>query len=163
MHSFLFSRNHLPDSDSELFNNIILYIPAAGHYLRRPIKKASRKQLIDKLAMKGFDTVVRVAEIPEGILGVDSCPDAQDIAEVVLGDGMQLAVVLDSELPPMDKFVARLKDVETMVGVLGKGNGTMFLTTPYIITYDSPTIFPAGRGAESPQMRINVLSGQSRT
>ena len=54
MHSFLFSRNYLPDSDSVFFNNIILYTPAAGRYLRRPMKKASRKQLINKLAMKGF-------------------------------------------------------------------------------------------------------------
>ena len=86
------------------------------------MKLASRKQLINKLAMKGYDMVVRVVDAPEGILNVDICPYAQDIAEVELADNVQLAVVVDAELTPLDKVVGHLAAVETMVsGHLNNG------------------------------------------
>ena len=75
------------------------------------MKWASREQLVNKLAMKGYDMVVRVADSPEGILRLDSCPDAQDIAEVELADNVHLAVVVDTELTPLDKVVGYLAAV----------------------------------------------------
>ena len=79
--------------------------------------KASRKQLVAKLAMKGFDSVVPVASAPEQILWEANCPDTQDIAEVDLRDGIQLAVVLDSKVTPIGKVAQRLQAVETSVSL----------------------------------------------
>ena len=67
--------------------------------------------------MKGFDSVVPVASAPERILWAANCPDTQDIAEVDLRDGIQLAVVLDSEMTPMGKVAQRLQAVETSVSL----------------------------------------------
>ena len=79
------------------------------------MKLASRKQLVNKLAMHGFDLVVKVEGVPEQVLLGRSCPDAEYIEEIELADGIQLAIVQDEVTPPLDKLARRLSEVEIVV------------------------------------------------
>ena len=71
-------------------------------YFTLHMKHATHKQLASKLANKGYDIVVKVDKEPAQLMHLYNCPEAMDISQVELGDGMKLAVVVDAQLsvPP---------------------------------------------------------------
>ena len=106
---------HTRAAESLLYNNITVYIPKAGtdRYVVRHKKHATLKQLASRLTAKGFELVMKVESAPAELL---TCSDeAQDIDEVELEDGMQLAVVVDAPFLPYDETSKRIAGLEKMV------------------------------------------------
>jgi len=103
-----------------IFKNITLYTPVAdtGGYFPRHLN-CTKKQLINKLGTKRFDTLVQVDSQPAQILRLGNClTDARDVEEIELADGMKLAVVVDGWEEPLDKLPARVP----AVGILASKN-----------------------------------------
>ncbi|KAL6748018.1 hypothetical protein V8C86DRAFT_2889473 [Haematococcus lacustris] len=101
-------------TENKLYKGITLYTPwGQDGYLQRNLKLTTRKQLAAKLRANGDDTVAIVDSMPLKLLGPEY-KYAQDVDEVELADGMQLAVVVNAERPPLGKLVERVSDVEDM-------------------------------------------------
>ncbi|KAJ9524333.1 hypothetical protein QJQ45_008588 [Haematococcus lacustris] len=106
--------HELQQRENKLYKGIILYTPwGQDGYLQRNLKLTTRKQLAAKLRANGDDTVAIVDSMPLKLLGPEY-KYAQDVDEVELADGMQLAVVVNAERAPLGKLVERVSDVEDM-------------------------------------------------
>ncbi|KAJ9524762.1 hypothetical protein QJQ45_024384, partial [Haematococcus lacustris] len=106
--------HELQQRENKLYKGITLYTPwGQDGYLQRNLKLTTRKQLAAKLRANGDDTVAIVDSMPLKLLGPEY-KYAQDVDEVELADGMQLAVVVNAERPPLGKLVERVSDVEDM-------------------------------------------------
>jgi hypothetical protein len=105
------------EAKARVCNNITLYTPVVdtGAYFKRRMKRGTHKQLTDKLAASGYDTVAEVDGAPAHLLQLSSCPDAKDIGEVELQDGIQLAVVVTAPLGPFDQLARGIKAAQAQV------------------------------------------------
>ncbi|GFH10955.1 predicted protein [Haematococcus lacustris] len=102
-------------TESKLYSGITLYTPRGrDSYRQRNLKFTTHTQLAAKLSAKGYDTVAIVDSMPLEQLGPDH-DGAQDVDDVELADGMQLAVVVDADRTPLGKLAERLSVVEDMV------------------------------------------------
>jgi hypothetical protein len=100
---------------TETYSRVVLYTPRGkSGYMQRNMKQTTRNQLVSKLRNKGYDTVMIVDSMPLRLLGPDS-DKAEDIDEVELFDGVQLAVVVDVEHTPFERLDERLSGMESMV------------------------------------------------
>ncbi|KAJ9524426.1 hypothetical protein QJQ45_019392, partial [Haematococcus lacustris] len=106
--------HELQQRENKLYRDITLYTPwGRDGYLQRNLKLTTRKQLAAKLSAIGDNLVAVVESMPLQLLGLEY-KYAQDVDEVELADGMQLAVVVNAERTPLGKLAERMSDVEDM-------------------------------------------------
>jgi ssDNA-binding replication factor A large subunit len=99
--------------------DVTLYTPRgdSNYYMSRTKKQATRKQLAALISKYGSEFVADVQSEPEQLLRIATYPrdKIESIDDVELRDGIQLAVVVDTPITPLDKLVERVAGVEAKV------------------------------------------------
>jgi hypothetical protein len=105
--------------DGAFFKNVTVCYPVyeGQEYFAVSMKMATRKQLINKLSMKGYELVARVDHVPSTLYTTATCSSAQSIEDVELSDNATIAVVLEGTALPIDKLAKRVKSVESSVSM----------------------------------------------